>query len=178
MVGSGSPTRDGVDVAAWFGAAEEDGRVGWARKASPVDARPARPGEIVVTVIRGEGVETRSQPAREGDWVVRSRCAETGNEEYLVGAASFARKYSAGSVAGSTGPWREFRPDGGRVRFARVRPEDGSFSFVAPWGEPMVAHPGDVIVQNPSEEKDVYRIAKAAFDCTYEVVEEPCGQAK
>jgi hypothetical protein len=33
----------------------------------PVDVRAARPGEVIVTVIAGEGVETRSNPASAGD---------------------------------------------------------------------------------------------------------------
>lgn len=53
-----------------------------------MDARPARPGEVVVTVIAGEE-ETRSKPAVAGDWVVRNRCPETGN----VAAGSFACTY-------------------------------------------------------------------------------------
>ena len=51
----------------------------------PVDARPARPGEIVVTLIKDEGHETRSRPAEAGDMVVRNRCPETGNEAYTNG---------------------------------------------------------------------------------------------
>jgi hypothetical protein len=72
------------DVHALFAAAEAAGRVGTARKTRPVDARPARPGEIVVTRIEGEGEETRSRPAAAGDMVVRNRCPETGNEAYLA----------------------------------------------------------------------------------------------
>jgi hypothetical protein len=51
-----------------------------------------------------------------------------------------------------------------------VRDVDGSFTFEAPWGEPMVAHPRDVIVRDPQDVKDTYRIAEAAFACTYEVI--------
>ena len=54
-----------------------------------------------------------------------------------------------------------------------VREADGSFSFMAPWGEPMVARPGDAIVRNPADPADTYRIAAAAFACTYEVVRPP-----
>jgi anti-sigma factor RsiW len=42
-----------VDPAALFAAAERDGRVGLARKAKMVDVRAAKPGEIIVTVIKG-----------------------------------------------------------------------------------------------------------------------------
>src|SRR5215216_3837014 len=73
-----------TDISALFVRAERDGRVGLARKAKPVDVRPARPGEIIVTVIAGEGKETQSPPAHVGDIVVRNRCPTTGNEEILV----------------------------------------------------------------------------------------------
>ena len=59
------------------------------------------------------------------------------------------------------------------MRFVAVTEHDGSFNFVAPWGERMVARPGDLIVQDPNDQKDTYRVAKAAFACTYEVLREP-----
>jgi len=46
------PTKD---VVAQFAEAVAQHRVGIAHKTKPVDARPAKPGEIVVTVINGEG---------------------------------------------------------------------------------------------------------------------------
>jgi hypothetical protein len=84
------PTKD---VVAQFAEAVAQHRVGIAHKTKPVDARPAKPGEIVVTVIKGEAVETRSKPAETGDWVVRNRCPATGNERYLVKAAKFPSRY-------------------------------------------------------------------------------------
>lgn len=81
-----------VDVHALFDQAEREARVGVARKTMPVDARQARPDEVVVTVIAGEGEETQSPPAGPGDMVVRNRCPETGNEEILVEAAKFAER--------------------------------------------------------------------------------------
>ncbi|MEM8163893.1 hypothetical protein Q4R62_15545 [Morganella morganii] len=64
--------------------ADAGNRTGVARKTRDVLARPAVPGEIVVTLIRGEGEETRSKPAEAGDWVVQNICDATGNEEILV----------------------------------------------------------------------------------------------
>jgi hypothetical protein len=58
-----------------------------------------------------------------------------------------------------------------------VRPEDGVFAFIAPWGEKMVAKPGDVIVRNPADGKDTYRVAAASFESTYEIVKAP-GRAR
>ena len=54
----------------------------------PVAVRPAKPGEVVVTIITGEGKETESPPAQAGDRVVRNRCDGTGTPEILVSAAS------------------------------------------------------------------------------------------
>ena len=56
------------------------------------------------------------------------------------------------------------------MRYLVVREADGSFTFMAPWGEPMVARPGDAIVRNPDDPADTYRIAAAAFACTYEIL--------
>lgn len=81
-----------MDIHALFEKAERDGRVGVARKSRPVDARPAAPGEVVVTIIADEGKETQSRPAAAGDMVIRNRCEATGNEEYLVSACTFAER--------------------------------------------------------------------------------------
>ena len=58
-----------TDVHAMFDQAERDSRVGLARKTRPVDVRAAQPGEVVVTVVAGEGKETQSPPAKPGDMV-------------------------------------------------------------------------------------------------------------
>jgi hypothetical protein len=156
-----------------FAAAEASGRVGAARKTRPVDARPARPGEVIVTHIAGEGQETRSRPATAGDWVVRNRCPATGNEEYLVPARTFAERYD-GPLSDPDGEgWREFRPFGPDLRFFILTEAEGEFRFTAPWGEEMRARAGDAIVQNPGKPDDVYRIAAAAFACTYEILVPP-----
>jgi hypothetical protein len=163
-----SVAADAADVQAMFAAAEREGRVGIARKTKAVDARPASPGEVVVSVIAGDGKETQSPPAQPGDMVVRNRCPETGNEEILVTAAKFPQRYEGPATAGET--WQEYRPRRVEMSYFIVRDADGSFSFMAPWGEPMVARPGDAIVRNPADPADTYRIAAAAFACTYEIV--------
>src|SRR5262245_55065447 len=122
--------------------ARSSGRVGAARKTRPVDARPARAGEVVVTIIKGETKETHSRSAVEGDWVVRNRCPETGNEEYLVSAATFNERYRQVDGARPSGEWREFRPHGKVLGFTVIPPVDGEFTFKAPWGEDMMAKIG------------------------------------
>ena len=162
-----------MDINTLFEEALSDGRVGVARKSQPVDVRPAVQGEVVVTMIAGEGKETKSRPAVAGDMVVRNRCEATGNEEYLVDQKIFAKRYD-----GPLGPqdafgWSTYRPRGGDLLYFIVRDKDGAFSFTAPWGEEMVARPGDAIVRDPADPKDSYRVAAAAFECTYEVIKAP-----
>jgi hypothetical protein len=159
-----------ADVHAMFDQAERDGRVGLARKTMPVDVRPAEPGEVVVTVIAGEGEETRSPPAQPGDMVVRNRCPATGNEAILVGAAKFAERYEGPLGPADAAGWRPYRPRGVEMRYFVVRAADGAFTFEAPWGEPMVARPGDAIVRDARNPADTYRIAAAAFACTYQIL--------
>jgi hypothetical protein len=162
-----------VDILAYFdGVAAVDG-AGLARKTKPVDVRPAGAGEVVVTVILGEGRETVSPPAAPGDMVVRNRCPETGNEEILVAAGRFGERYEGPLGEADAGGFRPYRPRGVEMRFVVVREADGAFSFMAPWGEAMVARPGDAIVQDPRDPADTYRIARAAFACTYEILAEP-----
>jgi hypothetical protein len=161
------------DVLALFAKAEAEGRVGLARKSKLVDARPARAGEVVVTVIAGEGEETRSSPAQTGDWVVRNRCQETGNEEYLVKATKFAERYEGPLDEPSPDGWQAFRPRGLKMRYFTVGDEEGTFRFTAPWGEQMIARPGDAILQDLEDPSDTYRVAAALFDCTYEILPSP-----
>ena len=160
-----------VDIHALFSRAELDGRVGTARKTLPVDARPAEPGEVVVSIIRGEGKETQSPPAKAGDMVVRNRCEPGGNEEILVEAAKFAERYEGPLSDADAQGWRRYRPRGVEMRYLTLGTGEGPFTFMAPWGEPMTARPGDAIVQDPGNPSDTYRIAAAAFACTYEVIE-------
>ena len=162
-----------ADMDVMFAEAERNGRVGLARKVKPVDVRPAKRGEIVITIIKGEGEETRSPPAKKGDMVVRNRCPETGNEEILVAKAKFAERYEGPTGGGPAAPWKEYRPLGKDMLFWRLGPSDGPLTFTAPWGGMMTANAGDVIVRDPKDAKDTYRIAGAAFACTYEVVRAP-----
>ena len=157
-----------VDMVAMFATADQNGRTGLARKTKPVDARPATPGEIIVTVIAGEGVETRSKPAEAGDQVVRNRCPETGNEQYLVEAAKFPDRYGPAGAPDGDG-WAAYTPLGPEMGYFLIPQGAGPYSFTAPWGEPMMAKSGDAILRNPGDHTDVYRVAAAAFACTYDI---------
>jgi hypothetical protein len=118
------PQRDGH---ALFDAAEAADRVGLAQKTKPVDARPARPGEIIITKIADEGEETRSKPAEQRDWVVRNRCSTSGNEEYLVKAKTFAERYEGPLVHSDGRDWQAFRPRGPEMRFFVISDREGAY---------------------------------------------------
>ena len=158
------------DQVALFSQMKEQGHTGLARKTREVDARPAKLGETIVTVIKGEGVETKSKPAEDGDWVVCNRCHETCNEEILVKAAKFLQRYGEAQSKPDAAGYSAFRPTGAEMGYFIVTDEIGAFTFKAPWGEDMVAKPGDAIVQVVGNESDTYRIAAASFACTYEIV--------
>jgi hypothetical protein len=144
------------DIGKIFDTAEASGRVGFARKTKPVDARPATPGKvietIIVTTIDGKEVkekETESKPALAGDMVVRNRCPETGNEQYLVcvSAKNFAERYKGPIGDVESEGWREYHPVAQEMKYLILDDTDGDFVFVAPWGENMVARSGDTIVR-------------------------------
>ncbi|MFO1148956.1 MAG: hypothetical protein U1E62_11335 [Alsobacter sp.] len=164
---------DEVDILAQFVKAQADSRVGTASKTRSVDGRPATVGEIVVTVIKGEGVETMSKPAEAGDLVVRNRCPETGNEEYLVKASRVKERYGEPTGEADAAGWRSYAPKGTAMLFFMVKEGEGPWTFKAPWGEAMTAKAGDAIVQDPSNPKDTYRIAAASFRCTYDINRQP-----
>jgi hypothetical protein len=94
----------------------------------------------------------------------------SGNEQYLVSAAKVPRRDEGPLSAADSDGWRAFRPRGSEMRYFIVQPSQGIFTFTAPWGEEMVAKPGDAMVQNPEDESDIYRVAAASFACTYEVI--------
>lgn len=158
-----------LDIGMAFESARASGRVGTAQKTKPVDARPASPGEVIVTTIAGEGVETTSKPAQHGDMVVRNRCPRTGNEEYLVSAVKFETRYEGPFGRDGNTLWQEYHPIASDIDYFIVEASEGEFIFTAPWGEAMIAKPGDAIVQNPLDIQDTYRVAGMAFVCTYEV---------
>jgi hypothetical protein len=166
-----APQKSADEMVALMAQAQKDGRLKTARKTKLVDARPAKAGEVIVTVIAGEGKETTSKPAAAGDQVVRNRCPQTGNEQYLVTAAKFTGKYEKTATPADKDGWQEYRPLGSDMRVLLLDAGAPPFTFTAPWGEAMVARGGDAILQDPKDARDVYRVARASFDCTYEVGE-------
>jgi hypothetical protein len=168
-----SPAQQVVDIVAYFQQLLSTRGAGLARKTKPVDVRAAKAGEVIVTMIKGGGKETQSPPAQAGDMVVRNRCLETGNEEFLVPAASFASRYEGPIGPRALDGWSPYRPRGIHMRFVVVAEQDRELAFIAPWGEKMVARPGDSIVQDPNNARDTYRVAKESFACTYKIIRGP-----
>lgn len=148
---------------------EGSDHLGVARKTFNVLARPAIPGEIIVTVIRGEGEETRSKPAEKGDWVVKNLCEATGNEEILVKKAKFAQRYGEALTPPDNRNWQKFRPQGEPMDYLVIT-EKKPFAIVAPWGEKQRVMPGDILLRSQKDLQDSYRIQKVAFDCTYQII--------
>lgn len=160
---------------AYFTQAQQAGITGVAIKTKPVLARPAKEGEIITTIIKGEGVETVSEPAKAGDWVVQNICPETGNEEILVRKAKFAQRYNTAekseiNLAPYPSDYQPFTPKGIEMNYFIVPESTPPFAMRAPWGELQRFQSGDAVVQSKTDHQDVYRIQKAAFECTYTIL--------
>lgn len=160
---------------AYFTQAQQAGITGVAIKTKPVLARPAKEGEIITTIIKGEGVETVSEPAKVGDWVVQNICPETGNEEILVRKAKFAQRYNTAekseiNLASYPSDYQPFTPKGIEMNYFIVPESTPPFAMEAPWGELQRFQSGDAVVQSTKDNQDIYRIQKAAFECTYTIL--------
>lgn len=157
---------------AYFTQAQQAGITGVAIKTKPVLARPAKEGEIITTIIKGEGIETVSEPAKVGDWVVQNICPETGNEEILVRKAKFVQRYNIAenseiNVGSYPSDYQPFTPKGIEMNYFIVPESTPPFVMKAPWGELQRFQSGDAVVQSTTDSQDIYRIQKAAFECTY-----------
>ncbi|WP_413482512.1 hypothetical protein [Morganella psychrotolerans] len=157
------------DRAQLFAEANAAHKTGIARKIRPVLARPANSGEIVVTIIRGEGEETRSKPAARGDWVVQNICDATGNEEILVKKEKFTQRYGQALSAPDSRGYQQFRPQGEPADYLKIK-QGAPFAVIAPWGEKQRVMKGDVLIRSQLDPQDSYRVQKAAFECTYQII--------
>ncbi|HIE6599645.1 TPA: hypothetical protein ACXOK1_001523 [Proteus mirabilis] len=164
------------DRISYFAQAEKMAITGVAIKTKPVLARLAKEGEVITTYIKGEGVETISEPAKAGDWVVQNICPATGNEEILVRKDKFTQRYNLADVdkAKSITPIRQgyqvFIPKGIEMNYFIVPKQTAEFAMEAPWGELQRFQAGDAVVQSTTDKQDIYRIQQAAFKCTYTIL--------
>jgi hypothetical protein len=160
---SASHAQEAVDIVEYFGRAQDARGAGLARKSKPVDVRHATPDEVIVTMIRGEGKETQSPPAKSGDMVVRNRCPETGNEQILAPAASFLRRYEGPIGATDVDGWAPYRPRGVQMRFVVVTERDGSFNFCRTMGRENGCPAGGLDSAGPQQLKGYLSGRQSSF---------------
>jgi tRNA threonylcarbamoyladenosine modification (KEOPS) complex Pcc1 subunit len=137
------------------------------RKTLGIEARPARPGEVVVS-ITSDGEET-SNVASDGDMLVRALTEAA--EQYLVGADEFARLYE--KEADVDDGFARYRPRG-RVRAIEITRDvtdalsvADEFFLIAPWRSQQFAREGDLLVAPLPALEKIYRIARKEFEETY-----------
>jgi hypothetical protein len=141
--------------------ARNNNNVAYYEKFAKVDARPAKAGEVVVTIVNGKE-ETRSK-AEAGDYVVRARSED--KQMYVVKSDKFSKRYKSTGGEQDEYGWREYQAVGDCYGFVYSGEE---FSFEAPWGEKMIVEDGDYIVSiDLVDLSDIYRIEKDAMKETY-----------
>ena len=150
-----------IDITAKFEEARRADRVRHYSKKGHADIRPAVPGERIKTVIDGEGETVNT--AGSGDYVVRGAMGE----HYVIKAKKLAERYGAPISDPDSEGYRKYPAKGD---FYAFRYEGEPFKFIAPWGEDMIANPGDYLGTNVMGSNEFYRIEKNAFAATYAVV--------
>ncbi len=142
------------------------------KKFKTVKARPAKPGETVVSVVES-GRETVNT-AEAGDYVVENQTGA--REQYIVPGAKFRQRYSEDQKLAAE--WSIYAPLG-RVKGVEVDrsilnifQQEDSFYVKAPWGEAQKVDEGDMLVTTLplSDSIEIYRIAKTEFLETYEAI--------
>lgn len=101
--------------------------------------------------------------------MVQNICDATGNEEILVKKTAFTRRYGSALTPSDSGNRQRFRPQGEPMDYLVITQEK-PFVIIAPWGEKQRVMKGDVLLRSRQDPQDSYRIQKAAFDCTYQVI--------
>ena len=140
------------------------------RKFQRVQARPARPGEVVVSITT-DGEETTNTA---GPDKMRVRNLTEAQEEYLVGKQKFAERYSL--LETLEDGWAEYEPKGEILGVEITRDVTDlldvgeEFFIMAPWGSEQLAREGDLFVAPLPRLDEIYRIARKEFDETYKPV--------
>jgi hypothetical protein len=149
---------DVTDVAAKFAQALRADKVRLYRKNAKADIRPAITGESIATVIDGE--QETVNTAHTGDFVVRG----AKGERYIIKPKALAERYGPPLTGPNDEGYRVYSAKGKLYAF---RYEGEPFKFIAPWGEQMIANPGDYIGTNALGSGGYYRVEKNAFAATY-----------
>lgn len=133
-------------------------------KKGVVHARPATPGEKIVTVL-ADGTEETTNVAGENQVVITN----PGGEQYIIGAEKFASRYGATDEEGV------FKAKG--MARAVQNPTGGPIEIMAPWGEPQYGDAECMVatVYDPDQpdvvSDDRYIIGHQEFEDTYGLVE-------
>lgn len=136
-----------------------------------VHARPAKPGEVIVSMT-GDGEET-TNTAGTDDLVVKNLTAA--KEMYLVGQDKFESRYTL--VGAVDDRWSEYVPQGEVLGIEVSRDLTDmldvgeEFLIVAPWGTEQLVREGDMLVSPLPALDEVYRIARKEFEETYKPAE-------
>ncbi|UZD23593.1 PGDYG domain-containing protein [Algoriphagus halophytocola] len=139
------------------------------QKKSLIKAKKAQPGLQVVTKT-SDGIETKNT-AEKGDWLVENQTSS--NEQYLVKAETFAKKYRL--LQSLEQGWGCYEPIGriigleAKMEYFEAFPKAGEVRFEAPWKDSMIIREGDFLVV-PPEKDEIYRVAKKEFLETYKEI--------
>lgn len=142
------------------------------RKFRQVHARPAVPGEVVVSTT-SSGEETRNTAKRD-DVVVKNLTGA--GEMYLVEKDKFDARYRC--VEEVADEWKLYDAVGEVLAIEISRDltamlgVGGEFSIMAPWGSEQIAREGDMFVAPLPALDEVYRVARKEFAETYAPVEQ------
>jgi len=129
-------------------------------------ARPAQPGETVITVVAGR-IETL-KPTFAGDWVIQNIMINSSAERYPISGEKFVNRYDRSDevlmVEGQT--WFKVSAKGQIIGGFYTGP---TVKFEAPWGEDMILEEGDFLgTPYPNKDpNDIYRVARMEFFQTY-----------
>ncbi len=138
---------------------KRSGKVLHYKKYGRVEARLASRGEEVATIVGGK-VET-TNIAKAGDYVIRNPTGEL----YIIGSKKFKDRYTIFKGRATFTKFAVYQALGEAWSYVYSGPH---LKFKAPWGEPMLLEPGDMVVStNKDLTSDVYRIEKKAFAKTY-----------
>ena len=114
-----------------------------------------------------DGKETVNR-VRRGGFIGRNQTGA--GETYVLTPEKFQVRYEW--LRPGKGGFDEYCPIGHIIavelnrRTLEALGVSGDFTFVAPWGEPMIAKPGDFLA-SPPDFSEVYRIARKEFFETY-----------
>lgn len=129
-------------------------------------ARPAQPGETVITIVAGR-IETL-KPTFVGDWVIKNITVNSSAEQYPISGDKFATRYTRSEEVLIADGFTWFKVAAkGQITGGFYSGE--TVKFEAPWGEDMILQDGDFLGRPYPEDtpNDIYRVAREEFFQTY-----------